>query len=318
MIGHDLRTLGPARAWVPVGGADMVERERPGAVHVELAVPQRRVVHERRGLVGERVGVPGRDQARYEGVAARVIAGRPRERDPVRRLGQAEPVTVRLDMSVAAAGGREGGRGDLGKQPAGRVARTPVRVDRGGELVLGKQLHPVVGLAVHPVRLTADHIAHPGERQQVPLIGGIDEHLGPYHGAVAGHHRGEPGAAAADGDQRPPGVDRHLRTGEQAGHDSRGHPRLKGGLHRRRGSERAAVVGDIDSAVELAREATDGAARTDVGLAEPARCHTADVGGRFDDHNRATHTPHLYGGGDAGHGRAIYAQIRRYRCDRAG
>ena len=227
-------------------------------------------------------------QAQHQLVAGRVVVVGPGDgHHVVRVVGQAHAEIVSLHLAVARAGGGQRVAAHAPYQPAGRVARFHVRVDGVPELVPAHQLHAVVRLAIHAVGLAPHGVGHARPRHEVALVGAVDEHAG-AHRAVGGLRRGGrmlqlDGADAPVAHLHPVQAvvveHLHARAFHVAVERALGHRRLEHPLLQ------LAVVA-AQAAVEVARQPGDHVLVADVGVAQPARGHAAEVPPRLHEQHR--------------------------------
>ncbi len=189
-------------------------------------------------------------------------------------------------------------------------------------------LHAVEGFAVGLVGLAADVVGDAGHRHQVALVGGVEEHLAAVDFARFHRHRNETWAVLADAVlavQPPVEDDGNFVLAEKVVEDVLGDVRLEGP-----GGVLAAIVArslevgallvfparlvlivSADAAVEVAGDAADGSLVADVGGAEAAGGHAAQVLARLDQHDGLAHAGGLDRRRDAARRAAVDDQIIR-------
>ena len=187
-------------------------------------------------------------------------------------------------------------------------------------------LHAVEGLAVGLVGLAADVVGDAGRGHQVALVGGVDEHLAAVGLARFHRDRDETPAVLADAVLPIEPLaedDRDFVFAEEIVEDGLGDVRLEGP-----GRVLAAVVAwpleirallvfpvflvlvvAADAAVEIARDAADGLLVADVGGAQSAGGHAAQVLARLDQHDGLAHAGRLDRRRNAARGAAVDDQV---------
>ena len=192
-------------------------------------------------------------------------------------------------------------------------------------------LHAVEGLPVGLVGLAADVVGDAGRGQQIALVGGVEEHLAAVGLARFHGDRDETPAVLADTvlPIKPPAEDdRDFVFAEEIVEDGLGDVRLEGP-----GRVLAAVVSSpleirvllifpvflvlvvaADAAVEIAGDAADGSLVADVGGAQSAGGHAAQVLARLDQHDGLAHAGSLDCRRNAARGAAVDDQVIATLC----
>ena len=178
---------------------------------------------------------------------------------------------------------------------AGR--RPAVRVERGGPVMpsLAGLADAVERLAIHGRRLAAGVPRDTGPREEITLVGGVDELPGPHREAVFHRDRDDPRPVLLDGGQMREPVDLDLRASQE----------FFEGRFGLRGPE----IRLADESVELASDAAADGGLAAVGVTEPARTQAAEVPAELEQHHPLAHPVGLDGRDHSGGAAAVNTDV---------
>jgi hypothetical protein len=207
--------------------------------------------------------------------------------------GEAHAKIIGLDAAITLAGGEIRSRFDARQQAAALRPFDPEWINRIIELVLGMDLHAIVGLSEQGVVLPANRVGNPRVSHEISLISRVDEHFC-MQSQPAEHANGDEAAAFhARRVEVFPAEDPDTRLPHPLVEYVLGHVWLEAPLP-------GIAVMAADCAVERAGQAAYGCRVSKIRPPEARRADTPKVSAGFQDHNIQAVPCRLDRGGDPG------------------